>query len=55
MAALVPMLLQRQEAAREAALEAIAALCAFNQASQGPGVALAAAVSAVAAAVDSPQ
>jgi len=32
MAALVPMLLQRQEAAREAALEAISALCSFNQA-----------------------
>ncbi|PRW20948.1 peptidase S8 isoform A [Chlorella sorokiniana] len=31
MAALVPMLLQRQEATREAALEAISALCSFNQ------------------------
>lgn len=35
MAALVPMLLQRQEAAREAALEAIGALCSFNQAGRG--------------------
>lgn len=31
MAALVPMLLQRQEAPREASLEAVGALCSFNQ------------------------